>query len=58
MDEYVDRFDNKESEEKEMRPRLQKYFEWYFEKEGEFTTGEERRFHPSSTGVIIRPRAA
>lgn len=37
MDEYVERFDMKESEEKEVRPRLQKYFEWYFEKEGELT---------------------
>ena len=37
MDEYVDRFDMRKSEEEEVRPRIRNYFEWYFEKEGELS---------------------
>jgi len=53
MDEYVDRFDIKESEEKEVWPRLQKYFEWYFDKEGELTRRTAREAARELKDVLI-----
>lgn len=37
LQEFVDLFDMKESEEEEVKPRMRKYFEEFFEKEGEVT---------------------